>query len=116
MREADLAAERALQVVVQDLAVDLEQLGGDGRTDVAVGTPRLASMFSTMRAAEPRSGAAVSPSMIGGPDDGPVGFATGAAGVGAGAAGAAVECSRGGRGLGAAGARLRAGWRRLPAA
>ena len=36
------------------------------RTEVAVGTWRLASMFSTMRAAEPRSGAAVSPSMTGG--------------------------------------------------
>src|SRR3954462_4168183 len=34
---------------------------GTLRTDVAVGTPRLASMFSTMRAAAPRIGLVVSP-------------------------------------------------------
>ena len=37
-------------------------LAGTARTDVAVGTSRLASMFSTMRAAAPRSGSGVSPS------------------------------------------------------
>ena len=37
-------------------------LAGTSRTEVAVGTPRLASMFSTMRAAAPRIGLGVSPS------------------------------------------------------
>src|SRR5262245_46849873 len=63
------------------------------RTDVAVGTPRLASMLSTTRAAAPRSGSAVSPSMTGGAPGAafvafPSGVPAGAAGVVAGIGGA----------------------------
>ena len=57
------------------------------RTDVAVGTARLASMLSTTRAAAPRRGSGVSPSITSGAPA--AGFAGGAAGVGVGAAGAA---------------------------
>jgi len=43
---------------------------GIARTDVAVGTVRLASMFSTVRAAAPRNGAGSSPSSTRGPGRG----------------------------------------------
>src|SRR5215217_2807838 len=43
---------------------------GIARTDVAVGTPRLASMFSTLRAAAPRRGSGSSPSRTSGPGRG----------------------------------------------
>src|SRR4051812_45173851 len=67
---------------------------GTLRTDVAVGTPRLASMFSTMRAAAPRIGLVVSPSSTSGADPLPPGAGVGAetgavAGTGVVAAGVA---------------------------
>ncbi len=56
-------------------------LAGTTRTDVAVGTPRLASMFSTVRAAAPRSGSGSSPSSTIGPGRGGAGAVGGAGGA-----------------------------------
>ena len=76
-------------------------LAGTDRTEVAVGTARLASMFATMRAAAPRSGSGASPSST-----------TGARRHGRGGRGAAG----GGRGAGAErGAGAGGGRRDLPA-
>src|ERR1700704_6110512 len=67
-------------------------LAGTTRSDVAVGTVRLASMFSTMRAAAPRRGTGCSPSRSGAvlvcAGDGGLVLTTGLVGVGAGAGGA----------------------------
>src|SRR5689334_15018181 len=63
---------------------------GTLRTDVAVGTPRLASMFSTMRAAAPRIGFGVSPSTTSGDKQLPPGAGAGAGAAGAGAGAGAV--------------------------
>ncbi len=66
-------------------------LAGTTRTDVAVGTPRLASMFSTVRAAAPRRGSGSSPSRTIGPGrvGAGVGVAVGVASAGGAAGGAA---------------------------
>ena len=71
---------------------------GTVRTEVAVGTPRLASMFTTVRAAAPRSGSGASPSAVGA-------LAAGA-GVAAAGAGAGDDAGAGaGAGAGAAAGR-----------
>ncbi len=61
---------------------------GSVRTDVAVGTPRLATMFSTMRADAPRNASGVSPSSVTG-SAAPLFPGAGVGAVGAGTAGAA---------------------------
>ena len=104
VRERHLAAVRACEVVVEDLPVDLEQLGRDRAHDVAVGTSRLASMLLTMRAAAPRNGSAVSPASTIGACPLPL--------AGAGAAGAVPAAERSlppGSGVGAAGRRDHSG-------
>ena len=77
---------------------------GTERTEVAVGTPRLASMFATMRAAAPRSGCGASPSSttgaaavgrLGALGAGAVGAAGGVGAAGAGAVGVVGAAARG---------------------
>src|SRR4029077_20435728 len=73
-------------------------LAGTTRTEVAVGTPRLASMFSTVRAAAPRSGSGSSPSSTIGPGRADAGVGATGAGVAAGAASATGATGAGGAG------------------
>jgi hypothetical protein len=79
-------------------------LAGTERTDVAVGTSRLASMFVTMRAAAPRRGSGSSPSSTTGavPFDAAGFGAAGVGGAGAAGAGGAVGAAGAGAGAGAA--------------
>src|SRR3954465_802239 len=84
---------------------------GTTRTAGAVGTERLASMFSTVRAAAPRRGSGSSPSSTIGPGRGTAagtgaGAAAAAGGGGAGGAGGAGGGGGGGGGGGAGGGAL----------
>src|SRR3954470_17711049 len=70
---------------------------GTLRTDVAVGTPRLASMFSTIRAAAPRIGFVVSPSSTSGAVPLPAGGGVGGGAGGGGGGGGGRRRGRRGR-------------------
>src|SRR5438105_2530429 len=98
MRWVKLALPPRLRArwLLRILRLTSRSLAGTWRTLVAVGTPRLASMLATMRAAAPRRGTGFSSASSGAGVGRETGAGAGAGGAWAGAAGAAGALGAGG--------------------